>query len=109
MLEDHDLPVDVGVIDRLIDRSEGDVLGDEVAHVALGVVPIRKAGELSLRLAHVINVLPELFRLAQLNGEILDDLKLVEIDRAQRVDIVRAGKLERTRIGEDFQSVGSMR
>jgi len=54
-------------------------------------------------------VLPELFRLAQLDGEILDDRKLVEIDRAQRVDIVRAGKLERTRVAEDFQSVGSMR
>jgi hypothetical protein len=80
-----------------------------VAHVALRVVPVRKAGELSLRFAHVINVLPELLRFAQLDGEVLDDGELAEVDSAQRLDVVGARKLERMRVGEDFQSDGSMR
>jgi hypothetical protein len=54
VLEDEDLPVDVGILDRLVDGAEGNVFGDEVAHVALGVVPIRKAGKLAARRADEI-------------------------------------------------------
>jgi hypothetical protein len=54
-------------------------------------------------------VLPELLRLTELDGEVFDEGKIVEIDGAQGLDVVGAGKLERLRVGEDFQSVGSMR
>jgi hypothetical protein len=54
-------------------------------------------------------VLPEFLGVAELDRKVFDDWKVVEVDRAQRVAIIGAGKLERLRIGEDFQSVGSMR
>jgi hypothetical protein len=54
-------------------------------------------------------MLPELLRLTELDREVFDEGKVVEIDGAQRLDVVGAGKLEWTWIGEDFQSVGSMR
>jgi hypothetical protein len=56
-----------------------------------------------------MNVLAEFFRLAELDGEIRDDRKRVEIDGRERVDVVGAGQLERRGIGKDFQSVGSIR
>jgi len=55
-----------------------------------------------------VHVLAELLRLAKLDGEVVDQRKLVEIDCDQRLGIVRAGQLERLRVGEDFQSVGSI-
>ena len=109
VLEDDDLPIDVGVFDRLADRSEGDVFGNEVAEVALGVVPVGKTCQLAARRTHVMDVLPELFRFAQLDREVGDEGKRIEIDDAKCVAVIGAEQLELLRIGEDFQSVGSIR
>jgi hypothetical protein len=109
VFEDHDLPVDVRVIDGLGDRSEGDVLGHEVAHVAFDIVPIRKARQLAARGTDEMHMLAKLLGFAELDGEVGDEGKGLEVDGGQRVDVVGARQLELLRIGEDFQSVGSMR
>jgi hypothetical protein len=54
-------------------------------------------------------MLTELFGLAQLDGEVADDRKIVQIECSERIDVMRAGQLERGSVGEELQSVGSMR
>jgi len=56
-----------------------------------------------------MNMLPELFRFAQLDREVGDEGKRIEVDDAKRVAVIGAEQLELLRIGEDFQSVGSIR
>jgi len=56
-----------------------------------------------------MDVLPELFRLAQLDGEVEDWRKRAEIKAAQRLNVIGAGQGERRGVGEEFQSFGSMR
>lgn len=75
VLEDDDLPVFIGIIDRLVEGAEGNVFGDEVAHVALDVVPVRKAGELAAARTHEMNVLAEILGLAQLDRKVGNDRK----------------------------------
>ena len=107
--ENHDLPVEIGIFDRLADGAEGDVVGDEVVEIALRVVPVRKARQFAARRTDVVDMLAEFVRFAQLDGEVSDDRKRVEVDGRERGGVVGAGQLERRGVGKDFQSVGSMR
>ena len=47
LFENPDPPVLVDVLERHGARARGDVVGDEVAEVAVGVLPGRKAGQLA--------------------------------------------------------------
>ena len=108
MLEDDDLPVLVIVVHRLVDRAQRDVVGHEVPHVALDVVPVRKAGQLAAGGADVVNVLPQFFRIAELNREVADDRKSVEVEEMEGAEVIGARQLERRGIREDVHSVGRL-
>jgi hypothetical protein len=56
-----------------------------------------------------MHMLAKLLGFAELDGEVGDEGKGLEVDGGERVDVVGARQLELLRIGEDFQSVGSMR
>jgi len=54
-------------------------------------------------------MLAQLLRVAQFDGEVGDDWEITQIERSERIGIMRAGQLERGSVGEELQSVGSMR
>src|SRR5437867_9343394 len=100
-LEDDDLPVDIGILNRLVDGAEGNVFGNEVAHVPLCVVPIGKTGKLASCRADEIQMLAEFLRLAHLDCEIADDRKVTQIGGREGGRVVGIRQLQLCAVAED--------
>jgi hypothetical protein len=72
VLEDGDAPILIGIGVGLFTRTDRDVLRDEMAQVAIDVLPRREMSQPSARGAAIFDLLTAVFRIDQDDGEIVD-------------------------------------